>query len=161
MICIILCAYITYCLHVTLDGPGSTSEPDSVSTEKHEEDAAEMDLDPEATSDLDESSSDDSDDSDEVSDPELTSDLDDRSLVLEAAMLHVPSLGWTPAALEEGVRDEGLSLSVKELFPRYIHCTIHSVAIHTYVLYVHQCINIVPWGSVCDGKLLHNIILYY
>ena len=52
-------------------------------------------------------------------DPDLTSDLDDpRSAVLEAALLHVPALGWTPAALEEGAKSVGVPESAEDMFPR-------------------------------------------
>jgi ubiquinone biosynthesis protein COQ9 len=55
----------------------------------------------------------------ESPDPEVTSDLeDDRAEVLEAALQHVPALGWVPAALLEGARDVGLAHAAEDMFPR-------------------------------------------
>ena len=54
-----------------------------------------------------------------TSDSEASSDEEDtRAAVLEAALLHVPSLGWTVAALEEGVKDLGLTEAAQDLFSR-------------------------------------------
>jgi ubiquinone biosynthesis protein COQ9 len=54
-----------------------------------------------------------------TSDSEASSDEDGtRTAVLEAALLHVPSLGWTVAALEEGVKDLGLTEAAQDLFSR-------------------------------------------
>ena len=84
--------------------PSSTSDP-------------EMDSDPETTSDSDTTSSE--------SDSELTSDPDEaRSAVLEAALLHVAALGWTPSALEEGARAVGMTEAIDQVFPRYMYIEI-------------------------------------
>jgi ubiquinone biosynthesis protein COQ9 len=56
--------------------------------------------------------------SDSDSSSSESSELDEPSVVLEAALGHVPALGWTPAALEEGARDMGLTHVVEDMFPR-------------------------------------------
>ena len=93
------------------DSPGSGStEPDSdtVSSEHH---------DPKVTADADNPKT--TSNPEMTSDSETSSDEDDtRTAVLEAALLHVPSLGWTPAALEEGAKDQELTEAAKNLFSR-------------------------------------------
>ena len=125
---------IVHCL--SLGSSEDSSSPGSVSqsykspepTVTSEADDPEMTSDPETSSDAEITS-----DSEMTSDAETTSDEDDsRSVVLEAALLHVPSLGWTPATLDEGARDVGLEVAAAgEMFPRYI---------------------IMPYPCVCEGK---------
>ena len=96
-------------------GSGSTElDSDTVSSEDHDPKITTDADDPKMTSDPEMTS-----DSGTSSDSETSSDEDDtRTAVLEAALLHVPSLGWTPAALEEGAKDQGLTEAAKNLFSR-------------------------------------------
>ena len=83
--------------------------PDSYSRSPEPDADSTLNSDPESMSDPE-----------STSDPgDLTSDLDDPcSAVLEAALLHVPALGWTPAALEEGAKSVGVTESAEDMFPR-------------------------------------------
>lgn len=44
--------------------------------------------------------------------------LDEKTQVLKAALLHVPKLGWSEAAMVAGSRDVGLSPAIVGVFPR-------------------------------------------
>lgn len=101
-------------------GPGSMSsmkspDPDDI----HERNLDDPELTSDSESDSDSDSDSDSEMTSEHEDPGMTSDLDDtRITVLEAALLHVPSLGWTTAALEAGAKEMGMDEPLDDMFPR-------------------------------------------
>lgn len=54
----------------------------------------------------------------ETSEDQRTERLDEKTQVLQAALSHVPKLGWSEAAMVAGARDVGLSPAIVGAFPR-------------------------------------------
>ena len=122
LVCVCVCVCFDVGSSEDPPGPGSMSNLESANELNSDDPTVTSDPDdPELTSDSDSETTSDEEMSSDSDDPDLTSDPDDaRIAVLEAALVHVPSLGWTAAALEAGASDMELDQSVDEMFPRCV-----------------------------------------